>query len=397
MWCRRFTQPTTSLTTGTGMSCGRTARAPRRATVSAIRRPATAVMFATTSGMVVPLPSVVDRSTSKRERDVGASRDHEDVVVGQFVGRRRSDEVHEVQSLPTLSPVLAVFDIDGVVADVRHRLRHLERGSWRRFFDAAARRPAAGRGRAAGRRPRRLARDRLADRAPGVAALDHRGLVARARPARRRSCTCAPPGDYRPAPRYKLDVLETLRPRGVAAVIDDDDEVVRAALRRGFPAVLADWVPRTDVLRRAQDRDGTNVTHVHRSRSGNDLTQTIHRTVTPCLNEMDEPPGASLDNAKLSSTLDCVPTESDYRTRHERDASRAPAGTPASTYRRAPPPTPPTATPRTCSPRTRSRAGACSATVSWSSRTSVSCCPNGQCTGARRAELLLASPHRRAG
>ncbi len=40
---------------------------PRRATVSAIRRPATAVMLAITSGMVAPLPSPVVRSTSKRE------------------------------------------------------------------------------------------------------------------------------------------------------------------------------------------------------------------------------------------------------------------------------------------------------------------------------------------
>ena len=62
-----MTQPTTSATTSIGMSCGITATAPRRATVSAIRRPATAVMFATTSGMVVPVPSVVARSTSSRE------------------------------------------------------------------------------------------------------------------------------------------------------------------------------------------------------------------------------------------------------------------------------------------------------------------------------------------
>ena len=34
--------------------------------------------------------------------------------------------------------MLAVFDIDGVVADVRHRLHHLERRrAWLRFFDAA--------------------------------------------------------------------------------------------------------------------------------------------------------------------------------------------------------------------------------------------------------------------
>jgi hypothetical protein len=62
--CRRFTHETTSRTTDIGMSCGITVIPPRRATVSAIRRPATAVMFATTSGIVVPVPSAVDRSTS---------------------------------------------------------------------------------------------------------------------------------------------------------------------------------------------------------------------------------------------------------------------------------------------------------------------------------------------
>jgi hypothetical protein len=69
--CRCFTQPTTSATTSIGMSCGSTVIAPRRATVSAIRRPATAVMLDTTIGMVVPVPSAVARSTSSRE----ASRD----------------------------------------------------------------------------------------------------------------------------------------------------------------------------------------------------------------------------------------------------------------------------------------------------------------------------------
>ncbi len=61
---RLFTQDTTSETTSTGMSWGSTARPPRRATVSAIRRPATAVMLATTTGIVVPLPSPVARFTS---------------------------------------------------------------------------------------------------------------------------------------------------------------------------------------------------------------------------------------------------------------------------------------------------------------------------------------------
>jgi hypothetical protein len=62
--CRLFTQDTTSATMSSGMSCGSTARPPRRAIVSAIRRPETAVMLATTSGIVVPVPSWLARSTS---------------------------------------------------------------------------------------------------------------------------------------------------------------------------------------------------------------------------------------------------------------------------------------------------------------------------------------------
>ena len=47
--------------------------APRRATVSAMRLPATAVMLATTSGIVVPVASSVARSTASR--DPTADRD----------------------------------------------------------------------------------------------------------------------------------------------------------------------------------------------------------------------------------------------------------------------------------------------------------------------------------
>ncbi len=64
---RCLTQATTSLTTGIGMSWGITTSPPRRATVSAIRRPETAVMLDTTSGSVVPVPSSAERSTSYRD------------------------------------------------------------------------------------------------------------------------------------------------------------------------------------------------------------------------------------------------------------------------------------------------------------------------------------------
>jgi hypothetical protein len=64
---RLLTNSTVWRTASIGRSWGRTTMPPRRATVSAIRRPATAVMLATTTGMVVPVPSAVDRSTSNRE------------------------------------------------------------------------------------------------------------------------------------------------------------------------------------------------------------------------------------------------------------------------------------------------------------------------------------------
>ena len=48
------------------MSCGITEIPPRRAIVSAMRRPETAVIFATTRGIVAPEPSIVLRFTSIR-------------------------------------------------------------------------------------------------------------------------------------------------------------------------------------------------------------------------------------------------------------------------------------------------------------------------------------------
>jgi hypothetical protein len=65
-----------------------------------------------------------------------------------------------------------------------------------------------------------------------------------------------PDHDNRPARYYKLDVLRKLAPRKIAAFIDDDDDVIDAALAAGYPAVLADWVPRAAALREAQDRLG---------------------------------------------------------------------------------------------------------------------------------------------
>ncbi len=65
-----------------------------------------------------------------------------------------------------------------------------------------------------------------------------------------------PGGDFRPARRFKLEALIRLAPRGIAAFIDDDVEVIDAALGAGLPAVFADWLPRDRALRDVQERFG---------------------------------------------------------------------------------------------------------------------------------------------
>jgi len=51
-------------------------------------------------------------------------------------------------------------------------------------------------------------------------------------------------------------VLRRLSARQIAAFVDDDVEVIEAARQAGYPAMLADWLPRAPELGEAQDRLG---------------------------------------------------------------------------------------------------------------------------------------------
>ena len=95
---RLLTQATSRPPRRVGMSCGSTTMPPRRATVSAIRRPATAVMLATTTGMVVPVPSSVRQVDVEPGRHRRRARDHEDVAVGQVVTGLALGESHAASS-----------------------------------------------------------------------------------------------------------------------------------------------------------------------------------------------------------------------------------------------------------------------------------------------------------
>jgi hypothetical protein len=157
---------------------------------------------------------------------------------------------------------LAVVDLDGVVADVRHRLHHLEgrRKDWARFFAAARSDPA---------HPEGLA---VVERLGA----DHDIVYLTGRPAHLRADTEAwlddagigghpvimrPERDRRPAVRFKLEQLELLaRDRAIGMVVDDDPIVVQAAREGGWPVFEATWERRAAAAERAvveaQEVDG---------------------------------------------------------------------------------------------------------------------------------------------
>ncbi len=178
---------------------------------------------------------------------------------GSATARFRRATARAAAVLRTLDRVsIAVFDIDGVVADVRHRVHFVERRprDWGRFFAGAAADPLSEEG-------ARWARE---------AASEHELVWLTGRPEWLRTVTThwldqhgLPAGrllmrgdrDYRPAREYKLDELRKVAADGeIAVFVDDDPAVVAAAAGAGFTASLATWLPRGAALADAQERDG---------------------------------------------------------------------------------------------------------------------------------------------
>jgi hypothetical protein len=139
---------------------------------------------------------------------------------------------------------VAVFDLDGVLADVRHRL-HLVEGrpkKWDAFFDAAVADPPLAPGVQLARasaedcdlvyltgRPERC-------RADTLAWLDHHGLPPGPLMMRRSR-------DFRPSRVAKLEQLRRLATkRTVAVAVDDDAQVCDAYEGAGFRVLRADWM-----------------------------------------------------------------------------------------------------------------------------------------------------------
>ena len=153
---------------------------------------------------------------------------------------------------------VAVVDIDGVLADVRHRLHFVRARSkdWDAFFAAASADELLDEGRAVA--------ERLAE--------DHDVVYLSGRPERCRKDTLdwlrrhdlpdgrvllRPEGDRRPARFLKLNRLRDLAgEREVAVLVDDDPAVCDAARRRGYPVFEATWMAEQADLYDAQEREG---------------------------------------------------------------------------------------------------------------------------------------------
>lgn len=152
----------------------------------------------------------------------------------------------------------AVVDLDGVLADVRHRVHHVERRpkDWASFFEAAPRDPVLEEGR------------RVVEALAGV----HRIVYLSGRPERCREDTerwlcehdlpqapvrLRPRYDRRPSRLYKVDVLRELaEERPIAVLVDDDPDVLKAARAAGFDVLPATWMGDLPALREAQEQDG---------------------------------------------------------------------------------------------------------------------------------------------
>lgn len=153
---------------------------------------------------------------------------------------------------------LAVFDIDGVLADVSHRLHHVEAKprDWQAFFAGAA---------------------LDAPLRPGIELLlelasSHELRYLTGRPERLRTVTRSwlaeqgLPGaelamrgnrDFRPARIFKRERLLAWLDAGeqIAVVVDDDPQVVAMLREIDLPVVAADWQDgrAVDVLRLVQE------------------------------------------------------------------------------------------------------------------------------------------------
>ncbi|MEV5508545.1 hypothetical protein [Streptomyces orinoci] len=153
---------------------------------------------------------------------------------------------------------LAVFDLDGTLADVRHRL-HLVRGvprDWDAFFAAAPADPPLDEGvRLALACARHSELAYLTGRPESCREDTVDWLARHSLPAGR--LLMRPEGDRRPARTLKPELLRGLAAqRPVTAVVDDDRQVCAAYEAAGFRVLHARWAEPQPLLEQVQEREG---------------------------------------------------------------------------------------------------------------------------------------------
>jgi phosphoglycolate phosphatase-like HAD superfamily hydrolase len=162
-------------------------------------------------------------------------------------------------------PPLAVFDIDGVLADVRHRLRHVRSRpkDWDAFFGAAEQDPLLPEGAGAAATALRAGNSvgYLTGRPERCRAATLRWLTQHGLPEG--ALVMRPDADRRPARLWKIAALRDLaRRHRITAFVDDDAAVVSAARAAGFPVLHAQWMAEGDVA------DATEVLQVIQEQEG---------------------------------------------------------------------------------------------------------------------------------
>ena len=155
-------------------------------------------------------------------------------------------------------PSFAVFDIDGVLADVEHRLHHIRgwRRNWAGFFAAAGDDPLL----VEGHRRAVEAADKhaivyLSGRPEHLRTVTQTWLERHALPAG--ALVLRGARDRRPARVVKPELLARVAEQGSIAFVVDDDAAVCEALRaHGYSVVQAAWAVESPTLRRAQEGGG---------------------------------------------------------------------------------------------------------------------------------------------
>jgi hypothetical protein len=154
--------------------------------------------------------------------------------------------------------MLAVVDIDGVLADVRHRLAHVRSRpkDWQAFFAAAPGDPVLEEGRDTVSRLAEVFDVVYLSGRPEHCRDDTAAWLKRHQmpPGR---LLLRPRGDRRPARLVKVEILDRLAAdRQVAVLVDDDPLVLEAARAAGYDVLPADWMPEDEDLFEAQEVEG---------------------------------------------------------------------------------------------------------------------------------------------